>query len=54
MGLKGKPVINEALATKVNADEDYLKSQISNLKSKLTSDTRKYRGDKSPLNLKIK
>jgi putative phosphoribosyl transferase len=54
MGLKGKPVINEALATKVNADEDYLKSQISNLKSKLTSDTRKYRGDKSPLNLKNK
>jgi putative phosphoribosyl transferase len=54
MGLKGKPVINEALATKVNADEDYLKSQISNLKSKLASDTRKYRGDKSPLNLKNK
>ena len=54
LGLIGEPVINESLAIKVNADEKYLKSQISNLKSEVVKKAKNYRGNKSIPDLKNK
>ena len=54
VGPIGEPVIDEALATRVGADENYLKSKILNLKSELANRLKEYRGDKPPLDLKNK
>lgn len=54
VGAIGEPVINEELAERVGADEKYLKSQISNLKSEVARRIKEYRGDKPPLKLKNK
>ena len=51
---RGKPVIDEELAAKVGADENYIKSQISNLKSQICEGEKTFRQGKPPLDLKNK
>ena len=52
VGAIGEPVINEALAERVGADENYLKSQISNLKSEIARREKEFRRGRPKLNLK--
>jgi len=54
VGVVGKPVIDEELAERVGADENYLKSKILNLKSEIKRREKIFRRDKLPLNLKDK
>lgn len=54
IGPKGEEVVDEELAEKVGADEKYIKSQISNLKSEIIRRVKEYRGDRPPLNLQDK
>jgi len=54
VGPIGKPVIDETLAARLGADENYLKSKILNLKSELANRFREYRGNKPTLDLKNK
>ncbi|PIU33150.1 phosphoribosyl transferase [Candidatus Woesebacteria bacterium CG_4_10_14_0_2_um_filter_39_14] len=54
VGPIGEPVIDETLAARLGADENYLKSKILNLKSELANRFREYRGDKPTLDLKNK
>ena len=54
VGPIGEPVIDEALAARLGADENYLKSKILNLKSELANRLKEYRGDKPTLDLKNK
>lgn len=54
VGAIGEPVINEELATRVGADEKYLKSQISNLKSEVKRREKLFRKGKPALDLKNK
>jgi putative phosphoribosyl transferase len=50
----GEPVVNQALAEKVGADEKYLKLQIANLRLEIKRREEFFRKNKSPLNLKNK
>lgn len=54
VGVMGEPVINEELASRVGADERYLKSKILNLKSEVARRIKEYRGNKPPFELKGK
>lgn len=54
VGSIGEPVINDKLATRVGADENYLKSQISNLESEIKRREKLFRKGKPPLDLKNK
>jgi len=54
VGAIGEPVINEALAERVGADENYLKSQISNLKSEIARREKEFRRGRPKLSLKDK
>jgi len=51
---RGEPVIDEELAAKVGADENYIKSQISNLKSQIYEREKAFRQGRPPLDLKDK
>jgi len=51
---RGEPVIDEELAARVGADENYIKSQISNLKSQICEGEKAFRQGKPPLDLKNK
>jgi len=54
VGAVGEPVIDEELAARVGADEKYIKSQISNLKSQICQREKNFRHGKLPLDLKKK
>jgi len=51
---RGKPVIDEELAAKVGADEQYLKFKIENLKFEVARREKEFRKGKPPLDLKNK
>jgi putative phosphoribosyl transferase len=52
VGATGEPVIDEQLAEKTGADENYLKTQISKLKSEIVRREELFRQNKTPLALK--
>jgi len=54
VGAVGEPVINEELATKVGAEQDYIKYQIAHIKDEIKRREKTFRGNKLPLNLKDK
>lgn len=54
VGAVGEPVIDEELATRAGADENYLKNQISKIKIEIKRREKEFRGNKPPLNLKGK
>jgi len=54
VGAVGEPVVDEELAAKVGAEENYIKSQISNLKSQIYEREKAFRQGKPPLDLKDK
>ncbi|MGB9911543.1 MAG: phosphoribosyltransferase [Microgenomates group bacterium] len=54
VGAVGEPVIDEELAQKVGADEEYLKFKILNLKLEIGEKEKKFRRGKKPLDLKDK
>lgn len=54
VGAAGESVINEELAARVGANEEYLKSQIAKLKTEVARRIKEYRGDQRPLDLKDK
>jgi len=51
---RGEPVIDEELAAKVGADEQYLKFKIENLKFEVARREKEFRKGKPPLDLKNK
>ena len=54
VGTVGEPVIDEALAERVGADEDYLKNKIEKIKKNIEVQEKEFRQDKLPLDLKNK
>lgn len=54
VGVTGEPVVDEELAKRVGADENYLRSQVANLKLEVLRRAKEYRGDKPALDLKNK
>ena len=54
LGTLGEPVIDEKLVLETGADEQYLKSQISNLKAEIERREAFFRQNRPPLNLKDK
>lgn len=54
VGIVGEPVIDEELALRTGADENYLKDQIANIKKEIAKKEKELRGDKLKLNLKDK
>jgi predicted phosphoribosyltransferase len=54
VGAIGEPVIDEALAERVGADEDYLKNKIEKIKENIEVQEKEFRQDKLPLDLKDK
>jgi len=54
VGTVGEPIIDEALAERVGADEDYLKNKIEKIKKNIEVQEKEFRQDKLPLDLKNK
>lgn len=54
VGTIGEPVVNEELASRVGASEDYLRKEIVNRKKEVERRIKEYRKDKKPLKLKNK
>jgi len=54
VGAMGEPVIDEALAERVGADEEYLKNQIAKIKIEIERREKEFRGNKPKLNFKDK
>lgn len=54
VGLMGEPVINEELAHKVGADEEYLQKEIASRQAEIERRIKEYRGGKPAPNLKNK
>jgi len=54
VGVTGEPVVDEELAQRVGAGENYLQRQVSELRSEVLRRIKEYRSDKPPLNLKNK
>jgi len=54
VGTVGEPVIDEALAERVGADEDYLKNKIEKIKENIEVQEKEFRQNKLPLDLKDK
>lgn len=54
VGTIGKPVINEELAARVGADEEYIKKQIAKIKKEIKRREKKFRGNRPQLDLKDK
>lgn len=54
VGALGEPVIDEALAERVGADEDYLKNQIAKIKIEIKRREKEFREDKPKLNFENK
>ncbi len=54
VGIVGEPVIDEELALRTGADENYLKDQIAKIKKEIAKKEKELRGDKPKLNLKDK
>jgi predicted phosphoribosyltransferase len=54
VGTVGEPVIDEALAERVGADENYLKNKIEKIKENIEVQEKEFRQDKLPLDLKDK
>jgi len=54
IGFTGEPVIDEALAAKVGADETYLQNQIDILKKQIAESIKNFSQDKKPLVFKDK
>lgn len=54
VGAVGEPVINEELAVRVGADEEYLEKEIASRQAEVERRIKEYRDNKPPLNLKNK
>lgn len=54
IGLGGEKVIDERLAAKVGADEEYLEREMAKVKKELKRRIKKYQGNRTLLNLKNK
>jgi len=54
VGTIGEPVIDEELATKVGAEQNYIKYQIANIKNEIKRREKNFRDNKPPLDLKDK
>jgi len=54
VGTVGEPVIDEALAERVGADEDYLKNKIEKIKKEIQTKEKELRREKPPLKLSNK
>lgn len=52
VGMLGEPVIDEALAERVGAEEEYIKNQIAKIKIEIKRREKEFRGNKPKLNLK--
>lgn len=54
VGATGEPVINEELAGRTRANDDYINNQILKIKNEIARREKEFRGNKPPLDLKGK
>jgi len=54
VGAFGEPTLDEELAKKTGADDNYIKNQISKIKIEIQEREKTFRSDKQPLDLKDK